>query len=109
MKKEIFPLLWIDDLLDELCEAHFLFAIDLASGYHQVWLAPGAGPKTTFSTHYGLYEYAALLLGLCNAPRVFYELMNSVLGYYIDKCSLVYLDNILMYSKSADEHEAHLC
>ena len=60
---------WIDDLLDKLREAQFLSAIDLASGYHQVLLAPGAGPKTAFVTRYGLHEYNVLPLGLCNAPR----------------------------------------
>ena len=70
-KKDVYPLLWIDDLLDKLRKAQFLLAIDLDSGYHQVQLAPGAGPKTTFVTHYGLYEYTVLLLGLYNAPGTF--------------------------------------
>ena len=70
-KKDIYPLPWIDDLLDKLRDARFLSAIDLASGYHQVRLAPGAGPKTAFVTHYGLYEYTVLPLGLCNAPSTF--------------------------------------
>ena len=89
-------------------DARFLSAIDLASGYHQVRLAPGTGPKTAFVTHYGLYEYTVLPLGLCNAPSTFQRLMNNVLGDYVDKFALVYLDDILVYSRTDDEHEAHL-
>ena len=70
-KKNVYPLPWIDDLLDKLRDAQFLSAIDLASGYHQVRLAPGAGPQTAFVTRYGLYEYTVLPLGLFNAPSTF--------------------------------------
>ena len=108
MKKDVYPLPQIDDLLDKLRDARFLSAIDLASGYHQVRLAPGAGPKTAFVTHYGLYEYTVLPLGLCNAPSTFQCLMNNVLGDYVDKFVLVYLDDILVYSRTKDEHKAHL-
>ena len=71
-------------------------------------MAPGAGPKTAFVTHYGLYEYTVLPLGLCNAPSTFQRLMNNVLGDYVDKFALVYLDDILVYSRTEDEHTAHL-
>ena len=89
-------------------DARFLSAIDLASGYHQVRLAPGAEPKTAFVTRYGLYEYTVLPLGLCNAPSTFQRLMNNVLGDYVNKLAIVYLDDILVYSRTDDEHEAHL-
>ena len=79
-KKNFYTLPWIDDLLDKLRDAQFLSAIDLASGYHQVRLAPGAGPRTALVTHYRLYEYTVLLLGLCNAPSTFQRLMNNVLN-----------------------------
>ena len=62
-----------------------------------------------FVTHYGLYEYTVLLLGLCSAPSTFKRLINSVLGEDIDKFVLVYLDDILVYNRTADEHDAHLC
>ena len=71
-------------------------------------MAPGAGPKTAFVIHYGLYEYTVLPLGLCNAPSTFQRLMNDVLGDYIDKFALVYLDDILVYSRTEDVHKAHL-
>ena len=71
-KKDAYPLPWIDDLLDKLCEAQFLSAIDLASGCHQVRLAPGAGPKTAFVIFYRLYEYTVRPLGFgCNTPSTF--------------------------------------
>ena len=89
-------------------DARFLSAIDLASGYHQVRLAPGTRPKTAFVTCSGLYEYSVLPLGLCNAPSTFQRLMNNVLGDYVDKFALAYLEDILVYSRTEDEHAAHL-
>ena len=71
-------------------------------------MAPGAGPKTAFVTRYGLYEYTVLPLGLCNDTSTFQRLMNNVLGDYVDKFALVYSDDILVYSKNKNEHEAHL-
>ena len=107
-KKDIYPLPRIDDLLDKLSRATCLSAIDLASGYHQVRLAPGDCEKTAFVTRYGLFAYTVLPLGLCNAPSTFQRLMNSVMHGFIDKFVLVYLDDILVYSNNEDEHEAHL-
>ena len=71
-------------------------------------MADEACEKTAFVTHYGLFEYTILLLGLCNAPSTFQLLMNAVMSGYIDDFVLVYLDDILIYSKNAEEHEAHL-
>ena len=78
-KKDVYPLPRINDLLDKLSQATCLSAIDLASGYHQVRLAPGDCEKTTFITRYGLFEYTVLPLGLCNAPSTFQCLINSVM------------------------------
>ena len=107
-KKDVYPLPRIDNLLDKLSKARFLSAIDLASGYHQIKLADDACEKTTFVTRYGLFEYTVLPLGLCNAPSTFQRLMNVVMSGYIDDFVLVYLDDILIYSDNAEEHEAHL-
>ena len=104
-KKDVYPLPRIDDLLDKLSRARYLSAIDLASGYHQIKLAPEDCEKTAFVTRYGLYEYTVLPLGLCNAPSTFQRLMNAVMSGYIDDFVLVYLDDILVYSDTADAHE----
>ena len=108
MKKDIYPLPRIDDLLDKLSKACFLSTIDVASGYHQIKLADNACEKTAFVTRYGLFEYTVLPLGLCNAPSMFQRLMNAVMSGYIDDFVLVYLDGIFVYSDNAKEHEAHL-
>ena len=108
MKKDIYPLPHIDDLLDKLSKARFLSAIDLASGYHQIKLADDACEKTAFITRYVLFEYTVFPLGLCNAPSTFQHLMNVVMPGYIDDFVLVQLDNILVYSNNAEEHETHL-
>ena len=107
-KKDVYPLPRIDDLLDKLSRATCLSAIDLASGYHQVQLAPGDCEKTRFVTRYGLFEYTLLPLGLCNTPSTFQCLMNSVMHGFIDKFILVYLDDVLVYSDNEVEHKAHL-
>ena len=83
-KKDVYPLPRIDDLLDKLAKAKYLSAIDLASGYHQIAMAPEDIEKTAFVTRYGPYEYTVLLLGLCNAPSTFQHLMNEVMKGYID-------------------------
>ena len=97
-KKDVYPLPRIDDLLDKLAKAKFLSAIDLASGYHQIAMAPEDIEKTAFVTRYGLYEYTVLPLGLCNAPSTFQRLMNEVMAGYIDDFVGVYLDDILVYT-----------
>ena len=107
-KKHFYPLPRIDNLLDKLSRATCLSAIDLASGYHQVRLAPGDCEKTAFVTRYVLFEYTVLPLGLCNAPSTFQCLMNLVMHGFIDKFVLVYLDDVLVYSNSENEHELHL-
>ena len=85
-----------------------LSALDLAYGYHQIAIAPGHEYKTAFVTRYGLFEYTVLPLGLCNAPSTVSHLMNDVFGDYVDKFVLVYLDDLLVFSSSASEHEQHL-
>ena len=107
-KRDVYPLPRIYDLLNKLSKAMCLSAIDLASGYHQVRLARDACEKTAFVMQYGLFEYTVLPLGLCNAPSTFQRLMNSIVHGYIDNFVLVYLDNILVFSNTEDEHESHL-
>ena len=82
--------------------------MDLRSGYHQIKIRNEDIPKTAFITRYGLYEYTVMSFGLTNAPAVFMRLMNSVFHEYLDKFVVVYIDDILVYSKTEDEHAEHL-
>ena len=82
--------------------------IDLCSRYHQIKIRPQDIPKITFSTRYGLYEYLVTSFGLTNAPTFFMYLMNSVFMSELDKFVVVFIDDILIYSKNNKEHAQHL-
>jgi hypothetical protein len=83
--------------------------IDLQSGYFQLKIRKQDIPKTAFTTMYGLYEYTVMLFGLTNAPIYFMTIMNKVFMEYLDKFVVVFIDDILIYSKDDTEHEKHLC
>ncbi|WVZ97548.1 hypothetical protein U9M48_043074 [Paspalum notatum var. saurae] len=106
--KNKYPLPHIDILFDQLAGARVFSKIDLRSGYYQIKIREEDIPKTAFSTRYGLYEYLVMSFGLTNAPAFFMYMMNSVFMNELDKFVVVFLDDILIYSKDEKEHEEHL-
>ena len=106
--KNKYPLPRIDDLFDQLRGATSFCKIDLISRYHHVWIKDEYIHKTTFRERYGHYEFLVVSFGLTNAPTTFMCLMNIVLSKLLDRFVLVFIDDILIYSKSREEHEEHL-
>jgi hypothetical protein len=106
--KNKYPLPRIDDLFDQLKDVKYFSKIDLRLGYYQlkIWLSDT--PKTAFVTRYGQYEFTIMPYGLTNALAYFMNLMNKVFMEELDKFVAVFIDDILIYSRSAEEHEQHL-
>jgi hypothetical protein len=106
--KNKYPLPHIDILFDQLAGAKVFFKVDLHSGYHQIKIRPEDVSKTVFSTRYGLYEYLIMSFGLTNAPVHFMYLMNTIFMSELDKFVVVFIDDILIYYKSEEDHVHHL-
>ncbi|KAK1649653.1 hypothetical protein QYE76_067458, partial [Lolium multiflorum] len=106
--KNKYPLPKIEDLFDQLTGSRVFSKIDLRTGYHQLKIRATDIPKTAFTTRYGLYEYNVMSFGLTNAPAYFMNLMNKIFMNFLDKFVVVFIDDILVYSKSEEEHEQHL-
>jgi hypothetical protein len=106
--KNKYPLPRIEDLFDQMNGASIFSKIDLRSGYHQLKIWESDIPKTAFRTRYGLYEYTVMSFGLTNASTYFMYLMNKVFMEYLDRFVIVLIDDILIFSKTEEEHEKHL-
>ncbi|GJW96627.1 putative reverse transcriptase domain-containing protein [Tanacetum coccineum] len=106
--KNRYPLSRIDDLFDQLQGSSVYSKIDLQSGYHQLRIKEEDIPITAFRTRYGHFEFQVMPFGLTNAPAVFMDLMNRVCKPYLDKFIIVFIDDILVYSKDEEEHGKHL-
>lgn len=106
--KNKYPIPLVADLFDQLGHARYFTKLDLRSGYYQVRIAEGDEPKTTCVTRYGSYEFLVMPFGLTNAPATFCTLMNKIFHPYLDSFVVVYLDDIVVYSNTLEEHKQHL-
>jgi hypothetical protein len=106
--KSMYPVPIIEELLDELEGASWFSSFDLTDGYHQILLKPGEEPKIAFQTHTGHYEFRVMAFRLSGAPGTFLKAMNTTLAPLLRRCALVFFDDILVYSKTLEEHLLHL-
>jgi hypothetical protein len=106
--KNQYPLPWIDDLFNWLLKIKVFIRIDLRSGYYQIRIAERDKEKIVYHTRYGSYKFLVMPFGLTNAPATFCTFMNNIFREWFDDFMVVYIDNILVYSNSMEEHVEHL-
>jgi hypothetical protein len=107
--KNQYPLTRIDDLFDQMKGTTMFSKIDLRSGYHQLWIKEDDIPNTAFKMRFGHYKFIVLPFVLTNVPGVFMSLTNGVFHEYLEKFIQVFIDDILIYSRTMEEHDEHLC
>src|SRR5271168_4045316 len=107
-ERNTYPLPRIQDCIDRIGSAKRISKFDLLSGFWQVRIEESSIPKTAFNTRHGKFEFLVMPFGLTNAPATFQTMMNSILQPYLDKFVVVYLDDIVVFSDSDEEHEEHL-
>ena len=108
MVKNHYPLSHIDVWLDQLKHTKYFTKLDLQSGYHQVWITEGDIWKTAFKTIQGLFKWLVMPFGCCNTPITFMRIMNDIFRPLLDDVVTVYVDNILVFSKTWEEHVRHV-
>lgn len=106
--RDAFPLPRIDESLDALLGAKYFTTLDLTSRYHLIAMHPDDQHKTAFSTHFGLYEFTRMPFGLCNSPATFQRLMQNIFNDSVFQILLVYLDDLIQYSSTLEEHLTRL-
>jgi hypothetical protein len=106
--KNKYPLPIVDEFSDELHGAKWFSKLGMKSGYHQIRVLPEEEHKTTFKTHHGHWEFKVMLFGLTNAPATFQDVMNQIFESLLRKCVLIFMDDILVYSPSLEQHKVHL-
>uniref|UniRef100_A0A8R7UQC7 Reverse transcriptase domain-containing protein n=1 Tax=Triticum urartu TaxID=4572 RepID=A0A8R7UQC7_TRIUA len=106
--KRKYPMLVVEELLDELSGAQWFTKSDLKSGYHQIRLWAGEEHKTAFKTHHGLFEFLVMPFGLTNAPATFQDAMNRLFALLLRKCVLIFMNDILVFSPTLELHVQHL-
>lgn len=102
--KNVYPLPRIDNTYQQLHGTCFFTTLDLKSGYRQIPINPALREKTAFTTRFGHYQFKVMEFGLCNAPATFQNFMNDILRPFLDRCVIVYLDDVIIYSPTLAQH-----